>query len=104
MKEKKIPMHTVIENQNSTIAKQAQRITDLNDKDVTIRERFTKVLGSSRLGGEAYRYSSTTERTLSWEEIFFQSGLISARMFNNEIRNDMNDFQQRISNLEGKPE
>jgi hypothetical protein len=48
---------------------------------------------SQRLGSESYSYSGTAQRTLSWEEIFFQIGLISARMFNNEIRNDMNDFQ-----------
>ena len=71
---------------------------------VLYRDRFTKVLGSTRLGSESYGYSGTTQRTLEWEEIFFQVGLISARMFNNEIRHDMNDFQQRISKLESKPQ
>ena len=99
----KIPMSTVISNQEATLAKQTQRIDDLQAKDSTVRERFTKVLGSTRLGSESYSYSGTAQRTLSWEEIFFQVGLISARMFNNEIRNDMNDFQRRISQLESKP-
>lgn len=105
MKEKKETLTEKCGRLEKMVAKANRRIDDLEREDSTIRDRFTKVLSSSqRLGSESYSYSGTAQRTLSWEEIFFQVGLISARMFNNEIRNDMNDFQQRISNLESKPE
>jgi hypothetical protein len=104
MKEKKETLSQKIARLERLLAQKDQSNSLLNEQDSAIRINFTKVLGSTRLGGEVYNFSSTSERTLSWEEIFFQVGLISARMFNNEIRNDMNDFQQRISKLESKPE
>ena len=104
MKEKKETLTEKCNRLEQMLFAKTQRIDDLKSVDSTIRGHFTKILGSTRLGSESYNYSGTTQRTLAWEEIFFQVGLISARMFNNEIRNEMNDFQHRISKLESTPQ
>ena len=104
MKEKRETLSQKIARLERLLAQKDQSNSLLDERDSTIRINFTKVLGSTRLGGQSYNFSSTSERTLSWEEIFFQVGLISARMFNNEIRHDMNDFQRRIEKLEAKPQ
>ena len=102
MKEKKETLSEKISRLEKLLGQKEQTIDLQNARDSSTRGYFTKVLGSTRLGGESRNFSTTEERKLSWEEIFFQVGLISARMFNNEIRHGMNDFQRRISKLEGE--
>jgi len=88
--------------QSQTIAKQQQTIEALQSQDRTVRSEFTKVLGSpQRLGGE-YWGRSSQQTTLSWEEIFFQIGSISARLFNHETRQEIDNLREQLSEVQTK--
>ncbi len=90
--------------QTQTIAKQQQSIEALQSQDKSMREEFTKVLNSPRREGGDYWGRVSEQRLLSWEEIFFQVGSISARLFNYTTSQDILDLQQRISDLQSKLE
>lgn len=97
MKNKKETLTEKCNRQIEAIAKHEQALKSLQDQDAHIRGQFTKVLNSpNRLGGD-YWGNQSQQRTLSWEEIFFQVGSISARLFNEEIRRDISDLQKTVN-------
>ena len=100
MKERKLTLTEKLADAKTVIAKQELTINSSRDADARLRERFTLVLNSrSRLGGE-YWGRVSEQKTLSWEEIFFQVGSISARLFDYDMRQSMKELEDRVSKLE----
>ena len=96
MKEKKETLSEKCNRQTQVISKQQQSIEALQQQDGSTRRQFTNVL----MGRPDVSYfSATRSDILSWEEIFFKVGSLSAQLFNSDMQHEIESLRDTVSKI-----